>query len=107
MPSRTCTEMKEAQKLMVETGCSAYAAAKATGLSATAITQSAWYKLRKSNGIGGVSGKAKVSEEKMLQARTMIEAQVSLVRTASVVGVSESTIRKAEWYKNLKSKPKG
>jgi hypothetical protein len=44
MARRECVEMVAARKLVIEHGLTAYAAAKRTGLTRSAIYMSKWYK---------------------------------------------------------------
>lgn len=92
--AKTSPEMLKARK-MIEQDASAYAAAKATGLTTGAITRSKWYRDYK-------AAKGDVSDTSMENARALIEGGKTAYEASKLTGVPQSTISRAKWYKNFK-----
>lgn len=91
--AKTSSEMLKARKL-IEQGATAYAAAKATGLTTGAITRSAWYKERQA------AQAADTSETPIERAQRLIVQEGKTAYAASkLTGVAQSTISRSAWYR--------
>ncbi len=105
MKRKVCAETLEARKMIENTGCSAYAAAKAFNLSGTAITRSQWFKDRQEKGLAQHQWAHRTPVEKMALARRLVEVEgKSAYAAAKQVGVAQSTISRTKWYLEFKQK---
>lgn len=91
--AKTSPEMLEARKL-IERGATAYAAAKATGLTRGAITRSPWYVQRQA------AQPAETGETPAARAQRLVTQEGMTAYAASkLTGVAQSTISRSDWYR--------
>jgi len=95
MGAKTSAEMIRARKLITEQGCTAYQAARATGLTVGAISRTQWYKSH-------VAGLPATDDSTMTRARALVEEQgLTAYAAAKTLGIAQSTISRAPWYKTF------
>lgn len=94
MGAKVSGEMVRAKELVLVHGATAYAAAKATGLTTGAISRTKWYRAH-------VAAQPMVDPH--VRARDLVVTQgMSAYAAARVLGIAQSSISRAQWYKDFK-----
>lgn len=94
MGAKVSGEMVRAKALVLDHGATAYAAAKATGLTTGAISRTDWYRAHVA---------AQPAGDPHARARDLVVNQgMSAYAAAKVLGMAQSSISRAAWYQNHK-----
>lgn len=99
MGAKVSGEMLKARK-MIEAGATPYGAAKACGVSISAITRSPWYIEFKRAKEAEASASVAPEASAMDRARELVVGSGKTAYAASkLTGVSQSSISRASWYR--------
>jgi molybdopterin-binding protein len=93
MGAKVSAEMVKAKSLVLEGGATAYAAAKATGLTVGAISRTKWYR-------DHVAAQP-IGDDLNARARALVVDQgMSAYAAAKALGIAQSTISRSGWYRD-------
>lgn len=101
MGAKISAEMVRAKELVLERGATAYAAARAVGLTTGAISRTDWYRAHVAEQLG--TDKADPARAKAL----VVDQGLTAYAAAKVLGIAQSTISRSAWYREHKNKLKG
>ncbi|HWI02413.1 MAG TPA: hypothetical protein VNT52_01045 [Acidimicrobiales bacterium] len=95
MGAKVSEAMLKARK-QIEKGATAYRAAQDNGLTVSAITRSVWYREHFKNRPGFTVGE----DDRMPKARFLVvERGFTAYAAAKATGLSQSSISRAQWYR--------